>query len=194
VETKDGDKCGSCGASVGPNTSLCPNCFVRRVLPTRGKKIGGCLLAITLLIPAVAWLAAAILASWRSEREATCKAHLQQIGVFRTQYAKKFGGEPAELRNLYEHGFGVDPNFFVCPATDKRPTNYTPTLSGHWSEFEEFIGYEYRNASLAPAGQPFWLVAWDKVAHPDGRRCVLYLDGTIGMVDERTFVKLRDAK
>ncbi|KAF0244614.1 MAG: hypothetical protein FD180_2376 [Planctomycetota bacterium] len=194
METKDGDKCGSCGASVGPNTSLCPNCFAQRIKPTVRRKIGGCLLAITLLIPAVAWLAAAISASWRSEREATCKTRVQQIGVFREMYKKKFGGEPAELRNLYEHGFAVDPNVFVCPVTDNRLTDHTPSLSGHWSEFSQFIGYEYRNAAAAPAAQPFWLVAWDKVAHPDGRRCVLYLDGTIGMVDERTFVKLRDAK
>ncbi|MEK7469307.1 MAG: hypothetical protein AAB074_18185 [Planctomycetota bacterium] len=192
MEIARSDVCGACGVPVGKDATTCPSCFARRAGPpgpTRGKKLGGCLLAITLLIPAAAWLAAAIRASWRAERESTCKTHVQQIGVFREMYRKKFSVEPQELRSLYRPEITVEMGVFACPVTETHKVPW----DGDWGN-GDFVSYEYRNAASAPTGQPYWLVAWDRIAHPDGRRCVLYLDGTIAMLDERTFVKLRDAK
>lgn len=104
-----------------------------------------------------------------------CKNNLKQLGIYVALFESKYrGDEPTGWDELRRPDLITDPKLLHCH------------LDGPGDE----CSYEYIWPFLAEDTPPETVVAYDKRAHSDGKRCVLHYQGN---VDEMTEAELKEA-
>lgn len=151
--------------------------------------VGGIVAAIVL--PAMTRVSAARTMS----RKVDCKNHLKQLGVYAALYEAKFRMYPPDLKSLWRPDLATSADIFICPVTSgKTGTAPTPAPGGAWESFASRVSYDYRFPVRGDETAPDALMAWDRVPHPDGKRCVLLFQGRVDEVDQATFDRLSSTK
>ncbi|KAF0244264.1 MAG: hypothetical protein FD180_2692 [Planctomycetota bacterium] len=102
-----------------------------------------------------------------------CEENMKKVGVFIAQYESKYRHYPASLADLKEPALisGDCVKFLVCPLD----------RSG------DPCSYEYLHPVCGDAQPQDSISLYDRNAHPDGSRCVLYFSGRVAELAEAEF-------
>lgn len=157
----------------------------------RLKPIAFWLLVLAVFAGLVAWTVTAIAEYRRKELENQCRLRLKQLGVYCDLYRSKYGGEAPSLKDLYRPELASAMDYFVCPVTGSHHIKDDSGEHGSWDAKAYMVGYEYRRPASGTKTVPWFAVAWDILAHPDGRRCVLYYSGTTEALDPGGFERAK---
>jgi hypothetical protein len=132
----------------------------------------------------------------RKRHEEDCRAHLRQIGVYFSLYRDRFHQEPSGFRDICRPEMATDKGIFICPFRPPQEHIHDSDsgLFGPYEQYEHLAGYDYRPPTAGAGSGERWAVAWDRDPHPDGRRCVLFYDGTVELVDAAAFPQLRGVR
>ena len=136
-------------------------------LPTLGTSILTVPLLLAMLLPAMA-------SANRKAQVDVCRTHLHGIGRGATAYSCDYNGLWPENLQALSPTYVVSPEVFKCPcAKHTRPAGRT-------------VDYFYLRPEFAATGNT--IVACDYAEnHPDGTRCVLFLNGSIRLMSEDEF-------
>ncbi|MCC6741151.1 MAG: hypothetical protein IT452_19075 [Planctomycetia bacterium] len=130
-----------------------------------------------------------------TSRKIDCKNHLKQMGVYVALHEAKTRKYPPDLRALWRPDLATSADIFICPVTSgATDTTPAPAPGAPWESFASRVSYEYRFPERGDETPPDALMAWDRVPHPDGKRCVLLFQGRVDEVDQATFERLHSAK
>jgi hypothetical protein len=115
-----------------------------------------------------------------------CIRNLQEIYKLLKYYVHGSGGAlgfPSNLESVY--GMSKDPSMFVCPA-DKQAT---PKSTAFQTSYKIVNNPLKSNLSKKPASQV--AIVAEKRPNHDGRRFVLFYDGSVRAFDDSQFETLR---
>lgn len=146
------------------------------------------------LVLATLWIALVVVPAVKERRRKSreferwyklelCQANLHALALACQDYSQRHGSYPQSLQNLYESGELGNPLCFSCPVTRDRDT--LPDRRSEWREFAGQVGYGYRHAPASSSHR--YVIAWDLMPHPDGRRCVVSKDGRQKAMEEPEF-------
>lgn len=114
-------------------------------------------------------MVAALKQAMESSRVTDCKNRLKQIGIYVALHESRFRKYPQSLKDLLQEGLADDDSWFRCSLSGK-PNSFT------------FVAPP--NGDDTP---PDFVIAYDTDAHPDGRRNVLTLAGSVTDFDAEDF-------
>ncbi len=185
--------CWACGSPVESADSACAVCRARQseaeVPPARRARLSCLLWTLVLGTTAIATLVLLFLRAGRKRHEEDCRAHLRGIGFYFSLYRDRFHQEPSSFRDICRPEMATDKWIFICPFRPPQEHIHDSDLGlfGPYEQYEHLVGYDYKPPPAGAGSTERWAVAWDRAPHPDGRRCVLFIDGTVEILDEAGF-------
>lgn len=185
--------CWACGSPVGSPDSACGVCRARLseadVPPARRARLSCLLWTLVLGTASIAALVILFLRAERKRHEEDCRDNLRQIGVYFSLYRDRFHHEPSGFRDICRPEMATDKWIFICPFRPPQEHIHDSDsgLFGPYERYEHLVGYDYKAPPAGAGATERRAVAWDRAPHPDGRRCVLFFDGTVEILGEAGF-------
>ena len=126
----------------------------------------------------------------------TCMSKLREIQKLGSMYADSEGtqcypyskdGGIAALQVLVEANDGLEPSLFICPVSGLQPA--TADAVGKFKLDAAHCSYEMFDVKVRPSDRANTIIVYDRTPCHDGKRCVVYIDSSVEVMDEAAFQK-----